>query len=288
MEEKITSFIKDYLLKITNNNFSKKDIKKFILPFLYIIFNNNFNKILISGSQGVGKTTYLKLIEIVGLKFFKKKVLNLSIDDFYLDKNERINLAAKIHPLLKTRGVPGTHDIKKLKSIIQQFQNSQYPISTPLFNKLTDRKKKILKKHNKCDLLILEGWCAGCPRIPLNYLYKDINSIEKKYDKHKKWRKYYNNKLKTTYADVFNLFDYKIFFKSSSFSNVLSWRIKQEKNQIKISKNKKNQGMSESEIKVFIKHYEKITKYMLKSMPLKANLIIGIDQSHKIINIKRN
>ena len=46
--------------------------------------------------------------------------------------------------------------------------------------------------------------------------------------------------------------------------------------------------MSESEIKVFIKHYEKITKYMLKSMPLKANLIIGIDQSHKIINIKRN
>ena len=98
--------------------------------------------------------------------------------------------------------------------------------------------------------MLAEGWCAGCPRIPLNYLYKDINSIEKKYDKHKKWRKYYNNKLKTTYADVFNLFDYKIFFKSSSFSNVLSWRIKQEKNQIKISKNKKNQGMSESEIKL--------------------------------------
>ena len=45
----------------------------------------------------------------------------------------------------------------------------------------------------------------GC--LELN-LYKDINSIEKKYDKHKKWRKYYNNKLKTTYDDVFNLFDY--------------------------------------------------------------------------------
>ncbi len=39
----------------------------------------------------------------------------LSIDDYYLSKIERLRISQKVHPLLITRGVPGTHDIKKLK-----------------------------------------------------------------------------------------------------------------------------------------------------------------------------
>jgi D-glycerate 3-kinase len=62
----------------------------------------------------------------------------LSIDDYYLSKKKRIKLSKKIHPLLITRGVPGTHDIVALKNDIINFQQKKFPITTPTFNKLKD------------------------------------------------------------------------------------------------------------------------------------------------------
>ena len=35
----------------------------------------------------------------------------LSLDDFYLTRAQREELARTQHPLLRTRGVPGTHDV---------------------------------------------------------------------------------------------------------------------------------------------------------------------------------
>jgi len=60
------------------------------------------------------------------------------LDDFYLDKKERIKLSHSKHPLLITRGVPGTHDIYCLKKIINEFNKSHYPIKIPKFEKLSD------------------------------------------------------------------------------------------------------------------------------------------------------
>ena len=57
-------------------------------------------------------------------------------------------LSKKIHPLLITRGVPGTHDIVALKNDVIDFQKNNFPIITPTFNKLKDDisiKKKIIK-----------------------------------------------------------------------------------------------------------------------------------------------
>ena len=38
-------------------------------------------------------------------------VFKISIDDFYKTRKDRLALSKKIHPMLLTRGVPGTHDI---------------------------------------------------------------------------------------------------------------------------------------------------------------------------------
>ena len=100
---------------------------------------------MLSGSQGIGKTTLLKLIKIIFKKKFNKKILSISLDDFYLDKKEREKIATNIHPLLKTRGVPGTHDIKYLLDTINRFNKSKYPINLPLFDKLSDYRKKTQK-----------------------------------------------------------------------------------------------------------------------------------------------
>ena len=74
--------------------------------------------------------------------------------------------------------------------------------------------------------------------------------------------------------------------KAPSFRYVYDWRYKQEiKNNFK-SKNFKK--MNTNEIKFFIQHFEKITKWMIKDLNKKANLVININKDQKIFSLKIN
>src|SRR4029077_10879364 len=69
------------------------------------------------GSQASGKsTTAGRLAERLGR--LGARTLVFSIDDFYLTLPERRELARTIHPLLATRGVPGTHDVALMANTI--------------------------------------------------------------------------------------------------------------------------------------------------------------------------
>ena len=46
--------------------------------------------------------------------------------------------------------------------------------------------------------------------------------------------------------------------------------------------------MTDKEIKNFVMHYERITKHMLKTLPKKANVIINIDDKHRLKSVKLN
>ena len=284
MQELLINSIQNQLKDLTTKKFSKIYIKKNICPILeYIVFSKQ-KKFLISGSQGIGKSTLLKILKKNLNIFYKKKILNLSLDDYYLTKKERIILSDKTNPLLLTRGVPGTHDIKLLLQNIISFEQSQYPIKLPIFNKLEDdRYKKFKLINSEKDILILEGWCCGCPPIAESYLLQDINALEKKKDKRKNWRKFYNKKLKKEYRKIFNRFNATIYLKPPSFTNIGNWRFKQEK-MIKIQKNSK-QSMSKNQVLEFIQYYEKITKWMIKKMPSISDLIIYVDMNQKIKKI---
>ena len=118
MKDKIINSISNDLNILTKKKFPKKYISKYILPIIDNIANSKQKKILISGSQGIGKSTLLKIIEKNVLKFYEKKILTLSLDDYYLSKKERIILSKKIHPLLITRGVPGTPLVIKRGCIV--------------------------------------------------------------------------------------------------------------------------------------------------------------------------
>ena len=88
-----------------------------------------------SGGQGSGKTTVTGILKIILEKFFKRRIHVSSIDDFYKTVEDRNKVSNEIHPLFKTRGVPGTHDIDLLKKF---------------FNFI---KKKNLKKLNYLNLI---------------------------------------------------------------------------------------------------------------------------------------
>jgi D-glycerate 3-kinase len=286
MSTKIIDNIQKQLLNLTKKRFSKKYIDTHIFPIIAYIVNSNKKKFLISGSQGIGKSTLVNILKNNIQKYYKKKVLTLSLDDYYLSKKERIKLSKLINPLLKTRGVPGTHDIKKLKKNVISFDKSKYPLQIPIFNKLTDdRSYRIRKEYNKKDILILEGWCCGCPPLEKKFLNKNINKLEKK-DTNNIWRNYYNNKLNNDYKSLFKMFDKTIFLKAPSFNFVLNWRLKQEK--MNSSKNKDQIKMNKKEILYFISHYEKITKWMFKKLTHEADLVLKINQKQEIIKSKFN
>nr|MBT6355154.1 hypothetical protein [Pelagibacteraceae bacterium] len=283
MKIDINIFIQQQLLITTNKKFSIAYISRSITPIIDKIINTNDNKFLISGSQGVGKSTLAIIIKLVIEKIYKKKVMILSIDDYYLSKNKRNEISKKIHPLLKTRGVPGTHDINKLRRHINNFNKQKFPISTPKFDKLKDDCSKTLNKVTSAQILILEGWCCGTSAVEDKYLYKNINKLELNLDKNFVWRKYYNSILKNQYQSVFKMFDITIYLKPPSFAYVLKWRVLQEKNNA--IKNNQKELMNKKELSFFIQHYEKITKWMIKTMPAKADLLINLDRNQKIKKI---
>ena len=113
-----------------------------------------------------------------------------------------------------------------------------------------------------------------------------INSLEKEKDKKKIWRKKVNNELKRKYNKIFKLIDKTIFLKVPSFKYVYKWRLLQEKKLAIYSKGKKT--MNEKQIKNFIMFYERLTKHMLKNFSKTANIIIKIDDKHRLKSIRLN
>ena len=283
----LIDYIQIEIHKVYNKKYSKKYIEDKLIPIINYICSSKSKKFLFGGSQGIGKSSFINIISKTIEKFYNKKILLLSLDNYYLSRKQRLQLSKKIHQLLITRGVPGTHDIEKLFKNIKQFNKSKYPITTPLFDKLIDDTTKSTKiTKTKCDILFLEGWCCGSSEIPKKILHKNINNLEKIKDPKYQWRNFYNNKLKLEYKKLFKLFDELIFLKTSSFDNVFEWRFKQEKyNQ---SKNKKSKKMSTDEIKIFIQHYEKLTKWMLKDLNKKAQIVIKFEKNHKISSVNFN
>ena len=95
----------------------------------------------IGGGQGTGKSTLGRLLmqagELSGLN-----TCVLSIDDFYLPRADRLALARQVHPLLATRGPPGTHDIALCRSVLDSLPHSR-EVAVPVFDKGRDDRHRI-------------------------------------------------------------------------------------------------------------------------------------------------
>ena len=276
--------IQNDLFILTGYKYSISYVNKTIKRIFKEIILSKKKKFIISGSQGCGKTTLLKLIKNNFKNFYNIDPLCISLDDYYLTKKQRNDLSKRIHPLLETRGVPGTHATEKITKTIQLFDKKKYPIKIPKFDKLNDDRLPFSQIiTSKKNMIFLEGWCCGCPPLSNSFLQKNLNNIEKA-DSEYIWRKYYNKKLKKEYKLIFNHFEYLIYFKIPSFDCVLKWRIKQEK-RLKLKKKKNINYMNKIEIKDFISYYEKITTWMMKNTLSKSDLTIKINKNQKIQSI---
>ena len=112
------------------------------------------------------------------------------------------------------------------------------------------------------------------------------NPKKKDQDKKRIWRDYVNEELKGSYKKIFDMIDSIIFLKVPSFKYVFKWRLLQER-KLKIS-SKGKKIMNDAQIKKFIMFYERLTKHMLKHFHKKANILININNDHRLKSIKIN
>ena len=271
-------FIQKTLKKITNQDLDIEYIEKNYLKILFKLKSKN--KIMIAGSQGSGKSSLSKLIKLYLEKFCNKSVVIISMDDFYLSKNQRTQLSKNIHPLFLTRGVPGTHDLELLNKKIKQIFNKEFPIYLPIFDKVSDTRKRTYKKVLKADVIIFEGWCAGAHPVDQNYLQKNFNNLEKHKDKNFIWRNSYNKYL-NEYQKLFSQFNFFIYFQFNQWDHVLNWKYKQE---LELRDKKKDLGLKKY-LREFIQYYEKVSKWMHLKVPKYCNILIKLDAHQKIKSI---
>ena len=283
----------------SKEKFSNKDkmLKSFLIPICFWIVKKTNNKkpyfVGLAGGQGTGKTTISSIIKIILEKYFKLKVFKISIDDFYKTRKERSLLSNKIHPMLMTRGVPGTHDVKLMLDFFKKSKNKKFKsIKLPIFNKAVDDRS--LKKNwynikEQPDVIIFEGWCVGAKAEINKTLKKPINSLERIKDQNLIWRKYVNEQLKTKYKKLYSQLNCMIYLKAKNFSLLQKWRLKQEHKLWLNTKNKTSHKiMSKGDVINFMQTYQRVTQNMFKFAPKYSTIILNLNSKHQIKTIKYN
>jgi D-glycerate 3-kinase len=239
----------------------------------------------ICGSQGSGKSTgagvLRLLLEEVGLR-----VAVLSIDDLYLPKEARAQLAQDVHPLLATRGPPGTHDVALGERVLDALLTPQCT-AIPRFDKSRDTRTDPSlwdQFQGPADVVLFEGWCVGARPEPEEALAEPINDLEKTSDADGTWRRYVNGALAGPYQYLFGRIECLILLKAPSFEVVAGWRKEQEA-KLRARVGDASGVMSDAQIDRFVQHYERLTRFILVEMPSRADAVVRLGPNRQPLDL---
>jgi D-glycerate 3-kinase len=227
----------------------------------------------LSGAQGSGKSTLATALA----RHFDAAIL--SLDDLYLTRAERQALAATVHPLFATRGVPGTHDVALgLAAIDALARGEAAPL--PRFDKaIDDRAATPAQAPAGTRLLIFEGWCLGARPEPEANLATPINALEAEADPQAIWRRHVNAALAGAYQDLWARIDVLAMLRAPDFSTVVRWRQQQE------HALRGPAAMDDAQVVRFVAHYERITRRLLADLPDRADLVMELDPARCVMDI---
>jgi D-glycerate 3-kinase len=234
----------------------------------------------IAGLQGSGKSTLaaqvVRLAEERG-----HRVAVLSIDDFYLRKGQRLQLAREIHPLLTTRGPPGTHDLGLALETIESLRDGR-PTPLPRFDKLADDRQPAARwptMEQRCDFVLLEGWCLKTPPQNAEDLSQPINALERDEDPDGSWRSWCNAALANDYPNLWQTIDALWFLQGPDFDVVPGWRWQQE--QTLQAGDPQRAAMSRAQVERFVQLFERVSRQALRTLPGIADKTIVLDEQRR-------
>jgi len=231
----------------------------------------------VAGGQGAGKSTLARLI-VEAESRRGRRAAALSLDDFYRTRAERRALAREVHPLLATRGVPGTHDVALCERTLDALQTAG-PHRLPQFDKGADDRADPAgwpAVTGPLDLVVLEGWCLGAPPQPAAALEQPVNALERDEDPEGRWRAAVNEALAGDYARLWGRVDFWLYLRVPGLAAVRRWRTQQEQ---ALPAERRMDGGA---IDRFVAHYERLTRWMFEAMPPRAQLCVVLNDEHGV------
>lgn len=238
------------------------------------------------GAQGSGKSTLAAglcdRLTTSGLR-----VAILSLDDLYLGSEAREALARDVHPLLRTRGVPLTHDVAHGVAILDAVRAGK-AVPLPRFDKARDEPEPAADwpvADAGLDLLIFEGWCLGARAQGATRLVEPVNALEREQDRDGRWRRAVDAALATDYAALFDRIDRLVLLAAPDFDIVVRWRTEQEdalRERLVTAGRPVGRLMDGPAIARFIAHYERLTRWISEEMPSRADLVLRLDAMRRL------
>ncbi len=264
-------------------------IADFYLPMAGWIADHVDDRMVVlglNGAQGTGKSTLARLLQRLLERVHQVRTAVLSLDDLYLTRAQRLERAQAIHPLLATRGVPGTHDVDLGVRVLRCLREGK-PIALPRFDKSNDERAPVAAWppwEGRCDLVILEGWCVGArPQRP-DELDTPVNELERVEDATGDWRWYVNRELGRSYQILFAELDLLVMLRPPSFEHVLAWREEQEARLRAAGGGP--EVMTLDAVRRFVMHFERLTRFMWEEMPDRADVVVQLGEDHAPVEVE--
>ena len=250
----------------------------------------------VCGTQGSGKSTAALVVKERLERVDGLRVATLSLDDLYLGREARAGLAATLHPLFRTRGVPGTHDVALGRRVLDALVGrAPGPLALPRFDKATDEphpRGEWPVVEVPVDVVMFEGWCVGAVAEAPEALVAPVNTLEASEDPDGRWRGLVNEALLGPYRELFGRIDRLVLLQAPGFERVFAWRREQE--QKLAARLAARPGglagtrlMDDAALARFLGHYERLTRHILREMPGRADLVLTLDDERRVRGVRR-
>lgn len=245
----------------------------------------------IQGPQGAGKSTLTALLQCVLHDEAQLSVACLSIDDLYLTRAERSELAQRVHPLFMTRGVPGTHDVQLGVHVLGAL-GEPGTTAIPRFDKSRDDRMPESAWPNvqgPCDVVLFEGLWIGLPPIEEGALREPVNALEAREDAQGIWRGYANRALGAQYPALFAPCALLVHVQVPDFACVKRWRGGAEhalRARLEAAGADTSRVMDEPALARFFDHYERFTEHAMRVMPARADVVLQLDRAHRVVALQ--
>jgi Predicted kinase len=239
----------------------------------------------LSGLQGSGKSTLARVMKAQAeARGWPTEVL--ALDDFYYARSDREALARDVHPLLRTRGVPGTHEIELMMSVLAALPHAsdKLPVSHPRFDKGRDTRfppSRWPRTTRPPRLVIVEGWALGIrPQLQVA-LARPVNELERTEDPDGSWRHWVNKQLRG-YQPLWRKFDALIVLQAPSWEIVRRWRGEQEQD---LLARHAPLAMGATAMGRFLAHFERLSRHALATLPALADTCVEYDDDRHVTGL---
>ena len=239
----------------------------------------------LSGLQGSGKSTLARVMKAQAeARGWATEVL--SLDDFYYARSDREALAKEVHPLLRSRGVPGTHEIELMMSVLAALPQAsdKLPVSHPRFDKGRDTRfspSRWPRVTRPPKLVIVEGWALGIRPQFQAALAKPVNELERREDPDGSWRHWVNKQLRG-YQPLWRKFDALIVLQAPSWEIVRRWRGEQEQD---LLARHAPLAMDAPALERFLAQFERLSRHALATLPALADTCVEYDDDRHVTGL---